>query len=112
MIIDGVPRRYFGSLSSSQSKSQEHGPELSLLSESCGESGGSRLQLSPSHKPNDVGQVTKPQFLHLRTRSVTTHPHILRNQTTNPLSKCQLPSPLLLNHKRSYALDSGRKVPK
>ena len=33
------------------------------VSESDGESGGSRLQLSPSHKPDDIRQETKLQTL-------------------------------------------------
>ena len=39
-----------------------------LVSDSDGESGGSRLQLSPSHKPDDIGQESKPQFLLLKQR--------------------------------------------
>ena len=35
-------------------------------SESDGESGGSKLQLSPSHETDDIRQATKPQFLHLK----------------------------------------------
>ena len=34
-----------------------------LVSESDGESGGSRLQLSLSHEPDDIRQVTKLQML-------------------------------------------------
>ena len=33
------------------------------VSESDGESGGSRMQLSPSHEPDDIRQVTKLQTL-------------------------------------------------
>ena len=80
------------------------------VSESDGESGGSRLQLSPSQEPDNIGQKTKPQSLHLRTRSMRTHPHVLRNQTTNTLSKCQPLSPLLPSHKWSCALDSEQKL--
>ena len=79
------------------------------VSESDGESGGSRLQLSPSHEP-DTRWATQPQFLHLKTRSMTCHSHVLRNQTTNLLSKCQLSFPLLPNHEWSCALDSGQKT--
>ena len=67
------------------------------VSDSDGESGGCRLQLSPSHETDDIRQVTKPQFLHLRT-SITTHPCVLRNQTINLLSKCQLSFPLFPSH--------------
>ena len=81
------------------------------VSESDGECEGRRLQLSPSYDP-DVRQEMKPQFLHLKIRPRTTHPWVLSNQTTNPLSKCQPPSPLLPNHKQSCALDSGQKSPK
>ena len=75
------------------------------VSESNEECEGRRLQLSPSHEP-DVRRVTKPQFLHLKTRPRKTHPQVLRNETTNLLSKCQPPSPLLPNHEQSCALDS------
>ena len=81
------------------------------VSESNEECEGRKLQLSPSHKP-DVRRVMKPQFLHLETRPRTTHSRVLRNQTTNPLSKCQTPSPLLPNHEQSCALDSWQKSPK
>ena len=40
----------------------------------------------------------------------TTHPHVLRNQITNLLSKCQLSFPLFPNHEWSCALDSGQKT--
>ena len=40
----------------------------------------------------------------------TTHPHVLRNQITNILSKCQLSFPLFPNHEWSCALDSGQKT--
>ena len=81
------------------------------VSESHAECEGSRLQLSPSHEP-DVRRVTKPQFPHCKTRPRTSHSRVLRNQTTNPLSKCQPPSPLLPNHKQSCALASWQKSPK
>ena len=81
------------------------------VSEPDGESGGSRLQLSPSHEP-DVRWVTQPHVPHLKTMPMTTHPHVLKNQTTNPLTKCQPPSLLLSNHELSCALDTGQKSPK
>ena len=61
-----APGRYSECPAPSQSKSQEHGPELSLLSESDGEPGGTRLQLS------SIRRATKPQFLHLRTSMALT----------------------------------------
>ena len=79
------------------------------VSESDRQSGGSRLQLSPSHETDDIRQVTKPQFLHLRT-SVTIYPCVLRNQTTNLLSKCQLSFPLFPSQEQSCALDLGQKT--
>ena len=56
--------------------------------------------------------TTKPHFLHLKTTPMTTHPYVLKNQTTNPLSKCQTPSLLLSNHELSCASDTGQKSPK
>ena len=78
------------------------------VSEPDGESGGSRLQLSPSHEP-DVRWETQPQFLHLKTRSNNSST-CSGNQTTNLLSKCQLSFPLLPNHEWSCALDLGQKT--
>ena len=81
------------------------------VSESDKECEGRRLQLSPSHEL-DVRWMTKPQFLHLKTRPRTTHPRVLSTQTTSPLSNCQPPSSLLSNHEHSCALDSWQKSPK
>ena len=59
--------------------------------ESDGKSEGSRLQLSPSHKPDDVGQETKPQILHLRTTSMTTSS--TRSEKSNHQHAQQTPAP-------------------
>ena len=82
------------------------------VSESEGESGVSRLQLSPSHE-RDIGQVAKSQFLHLKTMSSNGNSPIhLTNKTTYLLSKCQPPSPVLPNHEWLCTLDSEQKSPK
>ena len=84
------PDRYSGSLRPLQSKSQEAGPELSLWVSQMGS-----LEAADCSSVPLMSLTTKPHFLHLKITPMTTHSYVLKNQTTNPLSKCQPPSLLL-----------------
>ena len=103
LTMGRAPGRYSGNLSPSQSKSQEHGPHLSLWVsqmenlEAAGCSSVPLTSLTMSDKQlNLIFFISESQW------------QLLRNQTTDRLSKRQPPSPLLPNHKWPCALDSGQ----
>ena len=92
-------------------KSQEPGPELSLWVSQMEGLEAADCSSVPLRSLTTSDKRLNLSFF-ISERQGQRHPHILRNQTTSMLSKCQLLSPLLSNHKWPCALDSVQKSPK